>query len=80
MEEIDPYNVDTDVEDDPANNSDAKPSSSSKKPLCKYGSKCYRKNPSHVEDFHHPCEYSTLLINQHARVLKLYVNTKESAF
>lgn len=24
-----------------------------KKPVCKYGSKCYRKNPSHFEEFNH---------------------------
>lgn len=25
-----------------------------KKPVCQYGSKCYRKNPSHFEEFSHP--------------------------
>lgn len=25
-----------------------------KKPLCKYGEKCYRKNPGHLADFRHP--------------------------
>ena len=24
------------------------------KPLCKYGSECYRKNPEHFEKFSHP--------------------------
>ena len=24
------------------------------KPLCKYGAKCYRKNPEHLEQFTHP--------------------------
>ena len=24
------------------------------KPACKYGSKCYRKNPQHLNDFYHP--------------------------
>ncbi|OWF40656.1 tyrosyl-DNA phosphodiesterase 1-like isoform X2 [Mizuhopecten yessoensis] len=26
------------------------------KPICQYGSKCYRKNPSHREEFHHPVD------------------------
>lgn len=30
----------------------SKPSSS--KPACKYGSKCYRKNPDHHKEFSHP--------------------------
>ncbi len=25
-----------------------------KKPVCKYGSKCYRKNPDHKREFYHP--------------------------
>ncbi|XP_069117076.1 tyrosyl-DNA phosphodiesterase 1-like isoform X2 [Argopecten irradians] len=33
---------------------DDEPSSNKKeKPACQYGSKCYRKNPSHKEDFYH---------------------------
>merc|ERR1711874_93388 len=27
---------------------------SKKRPLCKFGSDCYRKNPSHLEEFYHP--------------------------
>ena len=26
----------------------------SKKPVCKYGSSCYRKNPDHLRQFSHP--------------------------
>ena len=25
-----------------------------KKPLCKFGEKCYRKNPKHLEEYDHP--------------------------
>lgn len=32
---------------------EAVPSSSSSKPLCKYGSQCYRKNPEHLREFSH---------------------------
>ncbi|RUS73000.1 hypothetical protein EGW08_019248 [Elysia chlorotica] len=55
-EEADPYHVDTDVEDDSNQDSKTNSSSNSKKPLCKYGSKCYRKNPSHVDEFYHPAK------------------------
>lgn len=27
---------------------------SSKKPMCQYGAKCYRKNPEHLREFDHP--------------------------
>lgn len=33
-------------------------SSSQALPPCKYGSKCYRKNPDHLKEFSHPCKYS----------------------
>ncbi|KAJ8298299.1 hypothetical protein KUTeg_024830 [Tegillarca granosa] len=29
---------------------------SKKKPVCKYGAKCYRKNPDHLRDYYHPDE------------------------
>lgn len=34
------------------------------KPVCKYGSSCYRKNPRHLKTYSHPCEveYGQLLI------------------
>ena len=31
------------------------------KPLCKYGSKCYRKNPDHLRRFAHPSDSSSEL-------------------
>lgn len=30
------------------------PLGTSKRPLCKYGAKCYRKHPDHLRDFDHP--------------------------
>jgi len=29
------------------------------RPLCKYGEKCYRRNPSHFQEFRHPGNYFT---------------------
>eukprot|EP01029_Cantina_marsupialis_P000525 TRINITY_DN10389_c0_g1_i1.p1 TRINITY_DN10389_c0_g1~~TRINITY_DN10389_c0_g1_i1.p1 ORF type:complete len:691 (-),score=212.24 TRINITY_DN10389_c0_g1_i1:148-2220(-) len=31
--------------------------SSHQKPMCQYGSKCYRKNPQHFKDFRHPLDH-----------------------
>lgn len=28
--------------------------SSKKRPVCKFGADCYRKNPWHLEEFYHP--------------------------
>lgn len=52
--ETDPYDADTDVENDSFRNSKTTQATKSNKPLCRYGSKCYRKNPSHAQEFHHP--------------------------
>lgn len=30
-------------------------------PPCKYGSKCYRKNPDHLKEFSHPCKYTDVM-------------------
>jgi hypothetical protein len=30
------------------------PVGTSKRPLCKYGAKCYRKHPDHLRAYHHP--------------------------
>lgn len=30
-------------------------------PPCKYGSKCYRKNPDHLKEFSHPCKYTDII-------------------
>lgn len=27
------------------------------RPACKYGTKCYRKNPAHFEEYRHPGKY-----------------------
>ncbi len=27
---------------------------SSTKPVCQYGKECYRKNPDHLKEYHHP--------------------------
>ncbi|CAG5127419.1 unnamed protein product [Candidula unifasciata] len=43
------YEADTDVDDKSDPETEAK-----SKPVCKYGSKCYRKNPSHLKEFCHP--------------------------
>ncbi|BFZ07683.1 hypothetical protein BsWGS_10722 [Bradybaena similaris] len=45
------YDADTDVDVDekPVTDKEAE-----KKPFCKYGSKCFRKNPSHLAEFCHP--------------------------
>ncbi|GFO34675.1 tyrosyl-DNA phosphodiesterase 1-like [Plakobranchus ocellatus] len=58
LENLDVYDDETDVEDS-TNDEEKAESSSSKKPLCKYGSKCYRKNPSHAEEFYHPSKRKT---------------------
>lgn len=35
------------------------------KPICKYGAKCYRKNPSHLQDFRHPGKLLFTVVNCH---------------
>ena len=34
------------------------------RPLCKYGTKCYRKNPVHFREFKHPGKYKSPITNQ----------------
>ncbi|XP_059162310.1 tyrosyl-DNA phosphodiesterase 1-like isoform X2 [Physella acuta] len=48
-----PYDADTDLEED-----DSEKEKTSK-PVCKYGVRCYRKNPSHYEEFYHPKSLGT---------------------
>ena len=36
----------------------------SAKPMCKYGKKCYRKNPVHFEEFRHPGKCSMRSANK----------------
>ncbi|CAL1541640.1 unnamed protein product [Lymnaea stagnalis] len=43
------YDTDTDLEEETA-----KTNSTKKKPVCQYGARCYRKNPSHLEEYFHP--------------------------
>lgn len=50
------YDADTDVDVDEKDDTDKE---AKKKPVCKYGSKCFRKNPSHLEEFCHPRKYLT---------------------
>lgn len=39
----------------------------SKKPLCKYGDKCYRKNPDHLKNYDHgPIEEESLLNDENS--------------
>ena len=39
------------------------------KPVCKYGSKCYRKNPSHREEFTHPGTVQDISLNIYILIL-----------
>lgn len=45
------------VEIEPPSSSSS--NSGSLKPLCKYGSECYRKNPKHLEEFDHAQQHES---------------------
>ncbi|RXG60104.1 Tyrosyl-DNA phosphodiesterase 1 [Armadillidium vulgare] len=64
------------------NGKDSGKESASKRPVCQYGSKCYRKNPIHQKEYYHPSEESEKqdsFGSDSIKRRKLYSNTGSSS-
>ncbi|KAB7497670.1 Tyrosyl-DNA phosphodiesterase 1 [Armadillidium nasatum] len=64
------------------NGKDSGKESAVKRPICQYGSKCYRKNPIHQKEYYHPSEESEKqdsFGSDSIKRRKLYSNTSSSS-
>lgn len=53
------------------------------RPMCKYGTDCYRKNPVHFEEYRHPGKVLSLsynFIQFFSCVIKLHLFTRSSEY